>query len=387
MVLVLCATTWNTARADEKSAEQPIMGPEAPAYADKSKIVAVYWGDHGDLEKAVREGVEKLNEAANRIEVRWIDAELDGDLPDDIHGLLFIGSPAMQTRSDKPTQVPKAWLDRVRSGKLAVVGVCGAIAAFPNSKEWQSLFGASVVGQPWTDEGPPVYLKSEDTLHPACIPFGAEWLMIGPLYQFGPPYDARKLYVLQRINAETTDLSITDANRKDRDYAVSWAHYFGKGRVFYTALGCTVDAWRDEAFRNHLAGGLGWALGHYPASRPIPPHENRTYQTTENGVRYYDLRVGDGASPKNYCHVTLDFVGQMANGTEFTNTYRINEPYRFQIGLSQVVRGLEEGIMSMRVGGKRVLEIPPELAYGTRGWEAIPPNTLLIFEVELLKVE
>lgn len=108
--------------------------------------------------------------------------------------------------------------------------------------------------------------------------------------------------------------------------------------------------------------------------------------TTASGLKYQDLRVGDGASPQMGQTVTVHYIGRLENGTEFNNSYKLGKPIDFKLG--QVIAGWNEGLQSMKVGGKRRLWIPSRLAYGAAGRPpAIPPKANLDFEIELLGVK
>lgn len=94
---------------------------------------------------------------------------------------------------------------------------------------------------------------------------------------------------------------------------------------------------------------------------------------------------GNGLEIKNHFKVHVNYKGTLEDGTEFDSSFKRNKPFVFQIGLRQVILGWEKGLMGMKVGGKRTIKIPPELAYGTSGaGELIPPNATLIFEIEIL---
>ena len=94
---------------------------------------------------------------------------------------------------------------------------------------------------------------------------------------------------------------------------------------------------------------------------------------------------GEGAEIVNHSKIKVHYLGMLEDGTKFDSSYDRGEPFSFQIGLRQVIKGWETGIIGMKVGGKRTLIIPPELAYGERGaGELIPPNSTLIFDIEII---
>ena len=108
---------------------------------------------------------------------------------------------------------------------------------------------------------------------------------------------------------------------------------------------------------------------------------------TPSGLQYIDLVVGDGESPKPGQQVKVHYTGTLENGTKFDSSVDRNQAFEFQIGMGRVIKGWDEGVMTMKVGGKRKLVIPAELGYGSRGIGPIPPNATLIFDVELLGVK
>lgn len=108
---------------------------------------------------------------------------------------------------------------------------------------------------------------------------------------------------------------------------------------------------------------------------------------TPSGLAYVDMVVGNGPAPTAGKPVKVHYTGWLENGTKFDSSVDRNEPFVFTIAAGQVIPGWDEGVMSMKVGGKRKLIIPPELGYGAGGaGGVIPPNAVLIFEVELLDV-
>lgn len=105
-------------------------------------------------------------------------------------------------------------------------------------------------------------------------------------------------------------------------------------------------------------------------------------------VTYEDTVVGAGSEATTGKTVTVHYVGMLADGTVFDSSRARNEPFQFTIGTGGVIQGWEQGLLGMKVGGKRRLVIPPELGYGATGaGGVIPPNATLTFEIELLNVE
>lgn len=110
--------------------------------------------------------------------------------------------------------------------------------------------------------------------------------------------------------------------------------------------------------------------------------------TTASGLKYADLVVGKGASPARGKQVTVHYTGTLENGTKFDSSLDRRQPFSFVIGVGRVIKGWDEGVMGMKVGGKRKLVIPANLGYGARGaGGVIPPNATLLFDVELLDVQ
>ncbi|GGC22820.1 FKBP-type peptidyl-prolyl cis-trans isomerase [Pseudoduganella buxea] len=114
--------------------------------------------------------------------------------------------------------------------------------------------------------------------------------------------------------------------------------------------------------------------------------------TTPSGLQYDDVKVGEGAEAKAGQNVTVHYTGWLRNddgskGAKFDSSKDRNDPFEFALGAGMVIRGWDEGVQGMKVGGTRTLTIPAELGYGARGaGGVIPPNATLIFDVELLGV-
>jgi len=107
-----------------------------------------------------------------------------------------------------------------------------------------------------------------------------------------------------------------------------------------------------------------------------------------DGLKYEDLKVGTGPTAENGMKVSVHYTGWLTDGTKFDSSLDRGQPFQFQLGGGNVIRGWDEGVKGMKVGGKRRLTIPPDLGYGAQGaGGVIPPNATLKFEVELLNVQ
>jgi FKBP-type peptidyl-prolyl cis-trans isomerase len=109
--------------------------------------------------------------------------------------------------------------------------------------------------------------------------------------------------------------------------------------------------------------------------------------TSASGLQYEDTVVGTGTEAVKGKSVEVHYTGTLADGTKFDSSHDRNKPFSFRLGAGQVIKGWDEGVAGMKVGGSRKLVIPGDLAYGSRGHPGvIPPNAQLTFVVDLLKV-
>ncbi len=129
----------------------------------------------------------------------------------------------------------------------------------------------------------------------------------------------------------------------------------------------------DDSVRNNLI-----------ASKTMP---DENVVTTPSGLKYVEIKEGTGETPKTGQTVEVHYTGTLEDGTKFDSSRDRGQPFKFKLGVGQVIKGWDEGLSTMKVGERRKLIIPPELGYGARGaGGVIPPNATLIFDVELLKV-
>jgi FKBP-type peptidyl-prolyl cis-trans isomerase len=180
----------------------------------------------------------------------------------------------------------------------------------------------------------------------------------------------------------------------------------GEPFVFPVGLGKVIKGW-DEGVATMKVGGkrellvpakLGY--GARGAGGVIPPNATLLFEVellnlmkkTDSGLQYIDIKEGDGATPKTGQTCVVHYTGWLwedgAKGRKFDSSVDKGKPFQFPVGAKRVIAGWDEGVATMKVGGKRQLLIPPELGYGVRGFPgAIPPNATLFFEVELKDVK
>jgi peptidylprolyl isomerase len=123
-------------------------------------------------------------------------------------------------------------------------------------------------------------------------------------------------------------------------------------------------------------------------SKLIAMENTENQVTTASGLKYVEIAEGTGEAPTKGQTVSVHYTGTLENGKKFDSSRDRNQPFEFQIGEGQVIKGWDEGLSTMKPGGRRKLIIPADLGYGARGaGGAIPPNATLIFDVELLKIK
>jgi FKBP-type peptidyl-prolyl cis-trans isomerase len=144
-----------------------------------------------------------------------------------------------------------------------------------------------------------------------------------------------------------------------------------------------------------LALAAVFVVAQSTAGKSTAPNTNAPTKVTGDGVKtasglvYWDIRVGNGDVAKEGSHVRVHYTGWLTTGKKFDSSVDAGKPFDFTIGNGEVIKGWEEGVAGMRVGGKRQLRIPPNLGYGAEGTPGgpIPPNATLIFDIRLLGVQ
>lgn len=142
-----------------------------------------------------------------------------------------------------------------------------------------------------------------------------------------------------------------------------------------------------------IVGGFIFFSSQQPEEQELvvvekPQENNMEQENTPAGLQIEDISVGEGAVAVSGDQVTVHYVGTFEDGTVFDSSRAKDTPFAFLLGAGRVIQGWDEGVVGMKIGGIRKLVIPPELAYGERGAPgAIPPNSTLYFEIELLKIQ
>jgi len=167
----------------------------------------------------------------------------------DFSAILFITSGELPMSDGQK----KALIDFVKAGG-GFIGVHNAADTFYQFPEYGEMLGGYFKAHPWTQE---VVVKVEDNTHPATRHLPERFHVKEEVYTF-KDWSRNRTHVLISLDNSSVDLS--KGTRDDHDYALSWCHNYGRGRVFYTAFGHFPEVWAEEWFRKHLAGGISWAM-------------------------------------------------------------------------------------------------------------------------------
>jgi peptidylprolyl isomerase len=136
-----------------------------------------------------------------------------------------------------------------------------------------------------------------------------------------------------------------------------------------------------------IGGGIILKRQATAPAQPISSADKATQAVTNGDIKIVDTVVGTGTEATKGKKVTVQYTGKLEDGTKFDSSYDHGQPFTFTLGVGQVIKGWDQGVNGMKVGGKRTLTIPPELGYGAQSQSGIPANSTLIFDVELLDVQ
>ena len=190
---------------------------------------------------------------------------------------------------------------------------------------------------------------------------------------------------------EETDLNNLEKERKNKSGLLIFFFI-----LFFVLAGFFVYKYRSADLERKESKSVD--LGSIQSPSPSPVGSNRLeFEINDasesgqvrniDGMKIEDLKVGSGEEAVNGKLVIVDYVGKLTDGTVFDSSKNFGKPFGFVLGNGEVIKGWEKGILGMKVGGKRKLTIPPELAYGDREMGDIPANSILIFEVDLLEIK
>jgi len=170
---------------------------------------------------------------------------------------------------------------------------------------------------------------------------------------------------------------------------MSRAHYFLMAALLVASISSAQTATRKTA--PTTAKKPATTTAKKPASAAHaggPTHVTGAPVTTASGLQYWNIKLGTGALAIPGKKVKVDYTGWLTTGKKFDSSVGTGHPFDFVLGNGQVIKGWDEGVAGMKIGGKRQLRIPPQLAYGEKGFPgAIPPNATLIFDVQLVGAE
>jgi FKBP-type peptidyl-prolyl cis-trans isomerase len=192
----------------------------------------------------------------------------------------------------------------------------------------------------------------------------------------------------KRVKSSAEQLS-TKETKESKESKESMTRHFAFLAVLALAALVAAQAGNTNSPAAKKTGGNKPSKAQAAAKSPAgPTRVSGQPVTTPSGLEYWEIKKGTGPIAVNGKTVSVHYTGWLANGKEFDSSLDLGDPIEFVLGQGRVIKGWDEGIAGMKVGGKRQLRIPPELGYGTHGAPpTIPPNATLIFDVQLVAVK
>ena len=154
-----------------------------------------------------------------------------------------------------------------------------------------------------------------------------------------------------------------------------------------TEVGAVETAPEEAAVQEETAEEAGEESEAVTAARGLGTPSDEPVVTTDTGLQYIDVRVGEGDAAEAGSTAVVHYTGWLVNGKKFDSSLDRNQTFDFPVGGGRVIKGWDQGVAGMKVGGVRKLIVPPDLGYGSRGIGPIPPDATLVFEVELVGVK
>ena len=253
--LVLVVLLFSPERRPEAGENPVVAGKSASVVRAKRKVLYLTHsaGFKHDVLPLSKQILKQIGDRSGTFEVTATEdcALLSRDGLKDYHAVVFYTTGELPVSEEQKS----AFLNFIRSGK-GFVGIHSATDTFYKWAEYGEMIGAYFDGHPWHQD---VTINVENQNHPATRSLGKTLQIKDEIYQM-KAFSRPRVHVLMSLDTRSVDLTVRAAHRQDKDYALAWWRDYGRGRVFYTALGHRPEVWQDERFQQHLVGALSWVL-------------------------------------------------------------------------------------------------------------------------------